>query len=347
MGLRQGDWIEWIELDNQFPKFHRIKSWRVKEYPGRCVKTAPAREGLSSGELAAKETVHELAEFLSRRYPQVYSVTRRSPAPSDFGWYGEGEIESITIVPLDVTYDLEKDDSMTVAGLLVQDDLALLLPGPDKKHYLQAGSICLAGSWRLEDKIGLPLASIHTSGDVPQYQQKLEQSMDRYFSKLQPDKLVVRHNYQFQVVADNQRAMQTSLRQNDPEELSWAESAFGDEGTYQHGGIGPAQGEQIGIATRPEEIYYRTERQTLRRLPRSGAILFTIRTYHEPVTNLAKESGVPGRLASAVRSWPPEVGSYKGLHRYKDVLLDYLDRAHDEQVAKGLDTTSSPLKYPF
>jgi hypothetical protein len=30
-------------------------------------------------------------------------------------------------------------------------------------------------------------------------------------------------------------------------------------------------------------------RQTLRRLPRSGAILFTIRTYFEPMTKLAQE----------------------------------------------------------
>lgn len=75
----------------------------------------------------AKELVHEMAEYLSRRFPQMYTVTRKSPVKGDFGWYGEGEIATIRIqtpskvdgsTGLDVTYDLDKDDPMAVAGLL-------------------------------------------------------------------------------------------------------------------------------------------------------------------------------------------------------------------------------------
>lgn len=54
-------------------------------------------------------------------------------------------------------------------------------------------------------------------------------------------------------------------------------------------------------------IRFRTERQSLRRLPRTGAIVFTIRTYLFPIEELAKEPGVPGRMASAIRSWPEDV----------------------------------------
>lgn len=56
-----------------------------------------------------------------------------------------------------------------------------------------------------------------------------------------------------------------------------------------------------------ERIRLRTERQSLRRLPRSGAIIFTIRTYIFTVEELGKEPGVPGRMASAIRSWPEDV----------------------------------------
>lgn len=38
-------------------------------------------------------------------------------------------------------------------------------------------------------------------------------------------------------------------------------------------------------------------------------------------------------------------GRYKGQARYKDELLDYLDRMHALQVEAGVDTASS--KYPF
>ncbi len=56
-----------------------------------------------------------------------------------------------------------------------------------------------------------------------------------------------------------------------------------------------------------DQVVFRTERQTLRRLPRSGAIVFTIRTYLESATQLCKEPGIPEILASAIRSMPPEV----------------------------------------
>lgn len=173
--------------------------------------------------------------------------------------------------------------------------------------------------------------------------------MDRFFTKLQPDKMVLRNNYFFQVVHENAEG----LKQVDPLELSWATSALGPEDAYVHGGGHDAHSEgehkepqsKLNRQPKPEEIYSRTERQSLRRMPRTGAILFTIRTYLEPVTELAKEPGVPGRMASAIRSWPEDVALYKGRARYQDVLLEYLDRMHDQQVAEGIDESST--RYPF
>ncbi|CCM03993.1 uncharacterized protein FIBRA_06149 [Fibroporia radiculosa] len=85
----------------------------------------------------------------------------------------------------------------------------------------------------------------------------------------------------------------------------------------------------------PATVYLRTERQTLRRLPRSGGIIFTIRVYQTPVVELAEEPGVPGRLASGVRGWSDDVAEYKDLFAYKDIL-SYLDERHADQVEKGV-----------
>jgi alpha-1,2-mannosyltransferase len=89
---------------------------------------------------------------------------------------------------------------------------------------------------------------------------------------------------------------------------------------------------------------------TLRdRLPRSGGVVFTIRTYFHPVVDICKESYVPGRLASAVRSWGDDVSKYKGRERYGDVLLEYLDKMHEEQVKNGLDLSREDevRAYPY
>ena len=62
-----------------------------------------------------------------------------------------------------------------------------------------------------------------------------------------------------------------------------------------------------------------------------------------------KEPGVPGRLASAVRSWGDDVAQYKGRERWQDVLLEYLDEKHQEQQEQGLtvDNEDREGKYPF
>lgn len=58
---------------------------------------------------------------------------------------------------------------------------------------------------------------------------------------------------------------------------------------------------------------------------------------------------MPGRLASAVRSWGDDVSRYKGRERYGEVLLEYLDQKHAEQVEAGLDVENEDevRAYPF
>lgn len=124
--------------------------------------------------LIAEELAHELAEFLSRRYPKVYSVTRHSPSNSKGsgarnGWYGDGRIKEITILPLGVSYNLDEEEPMRVAGLLygfflsarlssktfaltrdkcrTQDDMAIMIEGEDGEYYLQAGAILVPGMY--------------------------------------------------------------------------------------------------------------------------------------------------------------------------------------------------------
>ena len=135
-------------------------------------------------------------------------------------------------------------------------------------------------------------------------------SMARFFIKMRVSKPVTRHNYFIQVV-DPTRA--DSI---DPDQLGWSDTTNGPEDAFDQATKEPtlaaqASGEVNFQPPQPtrdvQNVRFRTERQSLRRLPRSGAIVFTIRTYIDPIVELAKEPGVPGRLASGIRSWPEDV----------------------------------------
>ncbi|KAL4779632.1 hypothetical protein BJX76DRAFT_351639 [Aspergillus varians] len=251
---------------------------------------------------AAIELLEELTSYLPQRYPALFQKT-----PTGLTNLLTSETFNITQRPL-------PEDPMTTCARLVQDDLAIMIERPDGEYYLLAGAILLAGFWRLTDKFGMRLSEIHTSGDVPGYKEKLEKGMMNFFRRLKPEDAVTRNNYFIQV--DDCLPWSGSIGSEDAEEVSW-NTAQKDTAVENH--------------------FFRSERQSLRRLPRSGGVVFTIRTYFEPITGVAEELYVPGRLASAIRSWGDDVSRYKGKEKYGDVLLEYLDRKHQEQLAGGLE----------
>ena len=220
------------------------------------------------------------------------------------------------------------EDPMQTAARMVQDDLAIMFEKSDGQYYLLAGSILLAGFWRLEDKFGMPLSEIHTSGNVPGFKAKLEKGMMNFFRRVQPASPVLRNNYFLQVDDD----------------LPWSRS-IGSEDDDGTGHVGWSTAEKNRAI---EHHFFRSERQSLRKLPRSGGVVFTIRTYFHPITEIAQEPGVPGRLASAVRSWGDDVATYKGREQYQDVLLEYLDSKHKEQIDTGrIVAGQESEQYPF
>ncbi|KAF2739388.1 hypothetical protein EJ04DRAFT_508684 [Polyplosphaeria fusca] len=308
MGLRSMHWDDWIELDNQFLKFHDLKAQRIDERGAKCSRTAPeAFDG-------AVELLEELCDYLPQRYPSLFVKTERG-----CNNVVTGEVFDVVERPL-------REDPMQMCGRLTQDDLAIMFEKDDGQYYLLAGSVLLAGFWRLEDKYGMPLSEIHTSGDVPQFKEKLERGMMSFFKRLQPDKPMLRNNYFIQV--DDCLAWSESIGSEDSEGIGWF-TAEKNKAIQHH--------------------WFRSERQSLRRLPRSGGVVFTIRTYFHPITEICKEPYVPGRLASAVRSWGDDVSKYKGKERYQDVLLEYLETKHDEQVKNGLDLSKEDevRSYPY
>lgn len=154
-------------------------------------------------------------------------------------------------------------------------------------------------------------------------------SMERFFQKMTVDKPVARNNYFFQVIKPP-TPVNDGEEDLDPEELAWAESSHGPEDgfTETHPEHQPSR-----PTPTPSLIRLRTERQTLRRLPRTGAIAFTIRTYLTPVEELEKEPGVARLLAGALRGWGADIGVYKGKEGggWWDVTMEFLDKCWDKQ----------------
>jgi hypothetical protein len=182
-------------------------------------------------------------------------------------------------------------DPLEVAGRLVVEDICLLTPAPCP--LLAAAVLCFPSRWRLADKIGQALGAIHAP--VPDYAQALSRPVDRFLGLLKPGRLVARMNWS---IHDD-----PALFQPTPDHAA-------------HGAITAANAGAL--------LTLRIERQTLSRLPQTGAIMFTIRTYQHRLCDIAPIPGAASSLLATLAALPSAVVAYKGISGFRAALEDYL-----------------------
>jgi dimethylamine monooxygenase subunit A len=78
-----------------------------------------------------------------------------------------------------------------------------------------------------------------------------------------------------------------------------------------------------------QKLHLRVELQGLWRLPRSNAILFSIRCYLIRMSELVTVPKWARRLHRVLKTLPPELVDYKGLARYRDTAVEWLSRYDD------------------
>lgn len=195
------------------------------------------------------------------------------------------------------TWDLSAPpcDPLELAGLLVQEDLCIIQNAEDGPRFT-AAILCFPSRWRLHEKLGKPLVAVH--GPVPHYAERLATPVDRFMAKVKPGHIASR--------------------------LNW--SVLDDPAMYQPTG---KWREATNSAITPENagdtLYLRVERQTLRRLPQSAAILFGIRVHSYRLARVITKPEYATRLAEAVRALPEATMHYKSLKAFGPALLAWLD----------------------
>ena len=155
--------------------------------------------------------------------------------------------------PDGVTAPVDRDAPLLTLGRLVQQDICLL-EKRKTEHVLTGAILCFPASWSLAEKIGRPLSDIHAP--VAPYDAQMARRVQRLFDALRPGRALWRAN---------------ALLYDDPALFQPRRAA--------------ARRETPDASAR----YLRSERQTILRLPRSGAVLFAIHTYVVPRTALTAE----------------------------------------------------------
>jgi hypothetical protein len=283
--------------------------------------------------LVAEPATFELYEwlvgtYLPRRFPTCFELVNPRTVS------GDGEFEkqhqqrqeqskpthllnktTFEHIPLQTTSPLT---ALRALGSHIDTDFLVLLSKqtegneenkPQLAYHLEAFTTTFPSGFSTLSKLSLPLSAIHTP--VPQYGRKIGKSMDRFFARLETGKLVCRANWTITTTPD----------------------LFVESGTHFHGfdAMSPADQEACIAEQRRDldvgEMRLRCERQTLMRLPSSGALVFAFKTYLSSLQEV-KEEGNGEALAEATEGFKkgsvPEMDTYKRAVVWGDLVREFL-----------------------
>lgn len=177
---------------------------------------------------------------------------------------------------------------LDAAGRLIQEDLVVMVER-DNDLIFAGGSVCFPNRWDLRSKLGRTMAEVHEP--VTDLNAQLGDTVDAFLRRLTPTKPVWR--------------------------LGWG--VLDTDDLYQ-----PLDGtaEPRPIDASPAAHHLRVERETLRRFPETGCILFTIHTHLTPLVDLPADSATA--LAAALEAIPTGIAEYKQLDETGAAIANWL-----------------------
>lgn len=179
------------------------------------------------------------------------------------------------------------------AAVAAHEDMCLLeLPQGDDQYRLIGAAVAWPSDWHPKDKIGLPLRALHAP--IAGYEEQLATGVDRFLATLKPGAIYGRCNWFIAATGERRWIAEK------PAAEAFAHVTPGNAG---------------------ETMFVRSERQTLRRLPQTGAILFTIGIYVEPLGALSSNN--IAMLAEAAQSLVAGEGDRRGAPAYADALIAF------------------------
>jgi len=174
------------------------------------------------------------------------------------------------------------------------EDLSVLMRNDQDEYYLAASATLFPVGWSVKERIGWTLARVHAP--VPGWQEKIGRSVNKFMCRLTPAAPMERSNY-FLETKTPAETMQRTL--------------FCPVGLT----------EELESIRSPQDLVIRKERQTFRRLPRSGALAFGVKTSLTSLEELSFQE--LQNLVTEMKSWPDDMAAYKGRHVWGNTVMEY------------------------
>lgn len=181
-GIQETTVNELIEMDKNYLDRIMLRRRLMADYTNTVL----------AAEDSVKSAVDEfytwlVGTYLPTRYPRMFQII--SPP----GGNSSVLRNLVTGEDLSMCSSEAPKETLRALGGLVDDDFLFLVPSEDGDSFTLKGFVtCFPNGFNTSKKLNMKLRDIHKP--VPNYKEKLEKSMDRYFAKLKPGRFIKRAN---------------------------------------------------------------------------------------------------------------------------------------------------------
>ena len=301
-GISKSAKEDWIRIDSNYLDRINLRKQLLRDFPTVCMGDSKISHP------AIRELYEEvILDLLPKRYPSMFRISRDT-----FFNLVTGSRHYISVTLNDPRAMLRQ------LGENVEEDFYLMVPNNQRDFILGGCVACFPQGLHPASKVGLSVSQIHEP--VPGYEGRLKKGVSRCFERLEPGQSVGRLNV---------RRLFSHLLYPSRIFTDWGQWAIQcNHGTLflPYDGANTFKADDSPSQTNnvdPTSSFLRCEHHTLTCLPRTGTIVFAVRSYITPLTDIKSEGSGP-LLAEACESMPEKFAVYKNRPTWGQTLCTWL-----------------------
>ncbi|KAG0681307.1 hypothetical protein C6P40_004796 [Pichia californica] len=257
---------------------------------------------------ALKEMYCWVFDYMHTKYPRYFQIDKEK----------ELYLNKITnkFFPTDPN-NLKKEEILRLLCTNIEEDFLIMIKNPNSEqpdeYILRSAVTCFAAGFNPLTKLNKNLTAVHEP--VPNYTNKLQLSMNRFFDRVHKNEFIVRTNWSVQTHCNLCAPSGSHARKTDSKAT-----------------LAPINAEDLDF----NKCFMRCEKQCVTRLPKTGAIMMIVRTYPTSLMKLRMELSPEERetFCSAIDGVSGDLAIYKRRVVWGDAVKKFMNFETDGKESK-------------
>ena len=275
LGLSQIPFSEWLQYEEDFTNRIQQKKQLINSEGKRVLCS------LENSMDAQEEFLQFLLSHLRKFHTEHFKITNK---------FIHSSLENLIYSYVDFI-----ENPLELVSYLIGDDICLLKE-KDEDYSLVAASVCAPTWWDLQEKMGKPLAEIHSP--IANLEEKIGRMVRHFLINLKTDACYQRSNWFLFTQPDY--------------------CIFPDSFDFY------SDMTAIKLDNIESSLFLRSERQTFLRLKQTNHIVFCIKVYVEPITIVKRHPAIAKDLMIALQTMCDEQKQGLGITFVEKPLNSYL-----------------------